>query len=264
MTTQRKTDDPSSLLERAQSLGLWGLVEHWTEISRSEWIRAVIELEEGARGRRSLERRIRSAKLGKFKPMCDFDWKWPRKIDRALLDDIFALDLLDEGVNVVLLGSNGVGKTMIARNLAHQAILRGATARFTTASEILNDLAAQLSPAALERRLRNYCAPQLLALDEVGYLSTSSEHADLLFEIVSRRYELRRPIVLTTNKPFSEWGQVFPSSTIVLTLVDRLIHRCEIVSIDADSYRKKEAEDRGKRRELERKNRSKKRKSEES
>ena len=144
---------------------------------------------------------------------------------------------------MLLVGPNGVGKSMIVRNLAHQALLAGHTARFITASQLLNDLAAQDGSGALERRLRHYCRPRVLVVDELGYLAYDNHYADLLFEVVSRRYQ-EKPTVLTTNKPFAEWNQVFPNAACVVTLVDRLVHKAEIASIEGESYRLKEAKER--------------------
>jgi DNA replication protein DnaC len=133
---------------------------------------------------------------------------------------------------------------MIAKNLLHQAIQRGYTARFTAASDMLHDLAAQDSSTQLARRLRRYTTPTVLCVDEVGYLSYDARYADLLFEVITRRYQQQRSLVLTTNKPFGEWNQVFPNATCVVALVDRLVHRSEILSIAGDSYRLKEAQER--------------------
>lgn len=228
---------------RALKLGLHGLVARWDEVGAEPWIDTLLKVEEEERRRRSLERRIRNARFGRFKPMADFDWRWPKKVDRELLDEIFRFDFLAEAANVVLVGPNGIGKTMIAQNLAHQAVLRGRTVRFTTASELLNDLAAQESGSALTRRLRRYCHPDLLVIDEIGYLSSTAKHADLLFEVVNRRYQ-QKSIVLTTNKSFKEWNEVFPSAGCVVTLIDRLVHKAEIVDLDGESYRRKEATER--------------------
>jgi DNA replication protein DnaC len=232
-----------SLEERARKLGLFGLLAHWEEVSQAPWTQVVIDYEEQERARKSLQRRIANAKIGPFKPMADFDWEWPEEIDREVVEDLFKLEFLKEAGNVVLVGANGVGKTMIAQNLAYEAILRGHTARVITASELLNDLAAQDAGSALTRRLRQYCRPQLLVIDEVGYLSSSARHADLLFEVVNRRYQ-QRSIVLTTNKPFGEWNKVFPSSGCIVTLIDRLIHKAEIIKIEGESYRAREARER--------------------
>jgi DNA replication protein DnaC len=243
MPRKTPTAPALSLRERAHALGLYGLLSHFDEIQDEPWLEEMLSLEEAERGRRSLERRRQNARLGSFKPMSDFEWTWPKKIDRDLVEEVLGLGFLAEAANVVLVGPNGVGKTMIAKNLAYEAVLRGHTARFTTASDLLNDLAAQESGRSLAARLRHYYRPGLLLIDEVGYLSSTGRHGDLLFEVITRRYE-EKSIVLTTNKPFSEWGEVFEGSACVVTLIDRLVHRAEIVQIDGESYRLKEAKER--------------------
>lgn len=261
MTTTTKAaaaaaPDPD-LRHRAHRLGLWGLLANWESVAEKPWLPELIEYEEEERRRRSLERRLRNAKVGRFKLMADFDWNWPREIDRELIDEIMTIDFAAEAANVIIVGPNGIGKTMIAKNIVHRAILAGRTARFVTASELLNELAAQESSSALLRRLRRYSHPEILAIDELGYLATSSEHADLLFEVITRRYQ-EKSIVLTTNKAFTEWNDVFPSATCVVTMIDRLIHKAEIVKIEGESYRLKEHQERAKERE---KRRSKRKKS---
>ena len=158
-----------------------------------------------------------------------------------------SLEFIAEAANVVLVGPNGVGKSMMVKNVAHQALIRGHTVRFTTAGELLGDLAALDSDTALRRRLRHYAAPDLLVIDEIGYLSYSNRHADLLFELVSRRYEAKSTVV-TTNKAFSDWSEVFPNAACVVSLVDRLIHHSEVISIEGESYRLKEAKERSEQR----------------
>ena len=109
---------------------------------------------------------------------------------------------------------------------------------------MLSDLSSQDGSLALARRLHHHASPQLLVVDEVGYLSYDSRYADLLFEVVTRRYQEHRAIVLTTNKPFAEWNNVFPNAACIVTLVDRLVHRSEIVEVEGQSYRLKEAKER--------------------
>ena len=151
-------------------------------------------------------------------------------------------------MNVVLLGPKGVGKTMLLKNLASRALHAGHPVLVRSASDLLADLANQESSVARARRLRSYVAPAILCIDDVGYLSYDARHADLLFEVVTRRYDKGKSLVLTTNKPFAEWPTVFPNAACVVTLVDRLLHRAELVVIEADSYRLREAQERPQRR----------------
>ena len=229
--------------QRLRRLGFYGLLAQAEMLLNEPWLARVIEIEDTERARRSLKRRLDNSRLGAFKPIADFDWAWPQKCDRSLVEELFSLAFIEEAANVVLIGSNGLGKTMLLKNLAHQAVLHGHTARFTLASDMLHDLAAQDSTTALARRLRRYTSPTILAIDEVGYLSYDARYADLLFEVVTRRYQIR-PILLTTNKVFGEWNQVFPDAACVVTLIDRLVHRAEIVALQGKSYRLKEAQER--------------------
>jgi len=219
--------------------------------TKGRWSAAVVleelvrqELQE--RERRSLERRLRAAHLGRFKPIDEFDWNWPTKIDRALIERALGGELVRERENLVLVAAQGLGKTMLARNIAHAAVLQGYSALFTEASSMLLDLGSQDSARGLERRLRHYTRPSLLCVDEVGYLSYDARAADLLFEVVSRRYE-EKSVVITTNLAFTDWPSVFPNASCVTALIDRLTHHADVCLIEGESYRHREAEERKKR-----------------
>ena len=223
-------DSLDDLLARAAT-GRWSPRQLLEEIARSE----IQDL-----ARRSLERRLAQAHLGRFKPMADFEWNWPKKIDRALIERAFTLNFLSEGRNLILCGTAGLGKTMIAKNIAHAAVLAGHSALFRTASELLADLDGD-SPGLRRRKFRFYARPSLLVVDECGYLSYDAHAADLLFEIINHRYE-RNSIVLTTNKGFKEWNTVFPNATCIAALLDRLTHHADITLIEGDSYRMRESQ----------------------
>lgn len=239
-TTNRSPQMSEALRDRARKLGFYGLVASWADVAGQPWIEPLIRAEEEERHRRSHDRRVKRANLGRFKPMADFDWSWPKVIDREQIEELFTLDFLGENANVILVGPNGIGKSMIGQNLAYTALLAGHTVLVTTASQMLNTLGAQDSALSFERRLRKYTQPRLLAIDELGYLSYDPRSADLLFEVVTRRYQ-EKSTIISTNRAFKEWNETFPNASCVVTLIDRLIHRSEIVEIDGESYRAKEA-----------------------
>lgn len=234
-----------ALHERAAALPLPGLIAHWDELelAQLDWLSTLIGWEETERRRRGLERRLRHAHLGRFKALSDFDWQWPSQCDRAAVNDMMKLGFIDDATNLILVGNNGLGKSTIAQNIAHQAVLQGHSAVFVNAGEMLSDLAARDGDSALHRRLKHYARPDVLVIDELGYLSYGTRHADLLFDIVNRRYELK-PTVVTTNKAFSDWGEVFPNAGCVVSIVDRLVHHSQILLIEGESYRMHEAKQR--------------------
>ncbi len=236
--------DADQLKQQAIELKLHGVQAHWHELTQAQypWLETLLNWERQERKQRSLERRLSHAKLGRFKPLTEFDWQWPDKIDQKAIHALMHLDFLTGANNIILLGGNGVGKSTVAQNLGYQAVMHGHTVLFTTAANMLNDLAALDSDNALRRRIKHYAKPALLIIDEVGYLSYSNRHADLLFEIVNQRYEQRSTLV-TTNRPFAEWNDVFPNAACVVSLVDRLVHHSEIIAIEGQSYRMKEAKE---------------------
>jgi DNA replication protein DnaC len=241
-----------TLKERARKLGLRTVVANWNQYETAEWLPSLVLAEEQERDKRGFERRIREARVGSFKPISEFDWTWPQEIDREQIEELFTLDFMNDKSNVILIGTNGLGKTMIAQNLAQAALMKGIKTRFIKASEMLNELIECDGSAKRRNCLNKYCRIPLLVIDEVGYLSYDTRFADLLYEVVSGRYE-KNSTVITTNKIFSEWNQIFPHAACAVTLVDRLTHKSEAVVIAGESYRAKEAEARRKARQQNRK-----------
>ena len=233
------------LKSQAAALKLYGLLAHWDELAEGglPWIKKLLQCEAVERKKRGLERRLSNAHIGRFKALADFDWDWPKQCDKGTVSELMTISFVDNASNIIFVGPNGVGKSTLAQNIVYQAVMQGFTALFVNAAQMLNDLASQDGDNALRRRLKYYAQPQVLAIDEVGYLSYGNRHADLLFEIVSRRYEHKSTLV-TTNRPFAEWNEVFPNAACVVSLVDRLVHLSEIVVIEGESYRMKEAKER--------------------
>jgi DNA replication protein DnaC len=198
------------------------------------------DIEAEDRSRRSLERRLRISGIKKFKSMADFDWNWPKKIERDVIERAQTLDFIKEARNLILIGQNGLGKSMIAKNICHAAVLAGYSVLFRSASALIEDLQCE-SPTARKRKLRTYGNAQLLCVDEVGYLSYDDNAADLLYEVINRRYE-HRSVIVTTNRGFKEWNEVFPNASCIVTLVDRLTHHADVTKIEGKSYRLRESE----------------------
>jgi DNA replication protein DnaC len=239
----------NSLSSQLQQIGLRALPANLDDFlaraTKARWsphqmLEQLAQSEAAERSRRSLERRLRLSGIKSFKPMADFDWAWPTKIERDVIERALTLDFLQEGRNLVLVGTNGLGKTMIAQNIGHAAVMAGSSVLFRSAPALLEELHRQ-SPEGRRRKLRGYAGVGLLCIDEVGYLSFDDKAADLLYEVINRRYE-RKSVIVTTNRPFKEWNEVFPNATCIATLLDRLLHHADVTVIEGDSYRVRESQ----------------------
>jgi len=240
-----------SLLGQLKDLKLYYLQQNLDDFASSfktrrdlclRIIENICEREIDEKKRRNLERRVREVRVGSFKPISDFDWDWPKFIERNRIEELLELGFVGEKKNAVIMGPQGVGKTMIAKNIAHLAATSGKTSLFTTASELVIDMRSAYSSGIYRSRLRKYLRPSLLVIDELGYLSFDHKAADILFEVISKRYE-NSSVIITSNLAFNKWGSIFPGATCTTALVDRLTHHCEILTIDADSFRVRESKE---------------------
>jgi DNA replication protein DnaC len=239
------TTPMNSLSAQLQQIGLRAvpadLDDFLARATKARWsprqiLEQLVQSEAAERSRRSLGGARLSAQG--FKPMADFDWAWPSKIERDVIERALTLDFL-EGRNLVWWAA-GLGKTMIAQNIGHAAVMVGSSVLFRSAPALLEELHRQ-SPEGRRRKLRGYGGVGLLCIDEVGYLSFDDKAADLLYEVINRRYE-RKSVIVTTNRPFKEWNEVFPNATCIATLLDRLLHHADVTVIEGDSYRVRESE----------------------
>jgi len=203
-------------------------------------IERLVELELVEKGRRSIETRLKEAKLGRFKRMHEFDWSWPKKAERSKVEALLKGDFVTAKRNLILAGAQGLGKTMIAKNIGHEAVMRGKSVLFTTASDLVMTLQTKDTQVDLNRCLRRYAKPDLLIIDELGYLSYDCKAADLIFEVVNRRYE-QGSILMTTNLAFKDWNQIFPAAACLTAMIDRITHHVDVVVLEGSSYRRMES-----------------------
>jgi DNA replication protein DnaC len=189
---------------------------------------------------RATQRRLQAARFPVLKTLEQFNWTWPKKINRAHVQNLFRLAFLKDKANVIFMGGAGLGKTHLATALAHQSCLAGHTVLFTTAIDIVNTLAAAQATQRLKAELKKYLSPSLVLVDELGYLPIDKTGADLLFQVFSQRYETGSTIV-TTNQAYKNWAKVFNNdATLTSAVLDRLLHHAETVTIEGRSYRMKD------------------------
>ena len=210
------------------------------KLSHLDFLNAVIADETSAKQQRAAERRIKQARFPYIKTLDSFDWNHPDKINRDLVQHLFSLDFLDDHGNVAFLGKPGRGKTHLVLALAQHACTCGHSVRFDTAINIINKLDAAQKNGNFNQVMRSFVNPSILVCDEIGYLPIDQRGANLLFQVISSRYE-RGSIIFSSNRAFNEWDTIFNNDkTIASAILDRILHRCEVVLIEGDSYRMKE------------------------
>jgi DNA replication protein DnaC len=241
--------DPTTLDSHLETLRLPFIKEHCqtlataaakNSIAHFDYLAQLIEGEAALRADRAVARRIQAARFPVIKTLDTFRWDWPKKINRLQIQDLFRLQFVHDKANVIFLGTVGLGKTHLATALGHAACQQGISVLFANAIDVVNTLSAAQLKGNLKTELRRYTTPSLVVLDEVGYLPIDQHGADLLFQVISARYE-RGSIVLTTNKAFKQWPSIFNGdSTITSAVLDRLLHHGEVAVIEGPSYRMKD------------------------
>ena len=205
--------------------------------SMLEVLATLIGLEQTARQQRALQRRLHAARLPKQKTLTEYDLNFPKRIPKEKILRLFDCDFIQRHGCAVFLGPTGTGKSHLLTALGYTACERGYSLRYTRVVDMLNHLTTAQINGSLGKALRVYVRPTLLLLDELGYLPIDKRGADLLFQVVAARYE-SGSIVLTTNRPFREWGTLFDvDNTLATALIDRLMHHGEVILIQGESYR---------------------------
>ncbi|MGD9162965.1 MAG: IS21-like element helper ATPase IstB, partial [Desulfobacteraceae bacterium] len=179
--------------------------KQWTHI---HYLSELIKEESNLKKDRTIQRRIRMARFPVVKTLDQFNWSWPKKINKPQIQNLFRLKFIESQTNVVFIGGVGLGKTHLASALGYQACLKGHTVLFTSAIDSINNLISSQKKGLLKQELKKYLKPDLLIMDELGYLPIDNKGADLLFQIISQRYE-QGSIIITTNRVFKEWPKIF-------------------------------------------------------
>lgn len=208
--------------------------------SHLEYLANLVDQEVARRRERATKARLAAARMPCVKTLDGWDWKWNAASIRR--DEILALcelRFLDDNANVLLLGKSGLGKTRIALALAHQACVRGARTLFTTAADMINRLQAATADHSLEKALVTFTKPRLLVIDEVGYLPFDKLAGDLFFQVIAKRYEQGSTIV-TCNRAFADWSEIFADPIVASVIIERLVHHAQIFSFKGKSYRLKD------------------------
>ncbi len=223
--------------EHHLSLAKEAVEKNWTQL---DFLSRLAEGETLRRKDRATQRRIAAARFPILKTLEQFNWTWPKKVNRPQVQNLFRLSFLKERGNVIFMGGVGLGKTHLATALAYEGCLCGHTTLFTTAIDIVNTLGAAQAVNRLKSELKKYLTPAILLVDELGYLPIDKNGADLLFQVFSERYETGSTIV-TTNQAYKNWAKIFNNdATLTSAVLDRLLHHAETITLEGKSYRMKD------------------------
>jgi DNA replication protein DnaC len=223
--------------QHCDELAAQAAAQQWSHV---DFLRRLVDGETAARQDRARQRRIQQARFPILKTLEQFDFTWPTQINRMAVQNLFRLKFIHDKANALLVGGVGLGKSHLCIALGYAAAAAGFRVRFTTAVDIINTLAAAQAAGRFVQELKKYTRPDLLVMDELGYLPIDKHGADLLFQIISGRYE-RGSIVLSTNKAFKQWPSIFNNdATLTSAILDRILHHAETLVIQGKSYRMKD------------------------
>jgi len=223
--------------EQHHLLAKQAATDNW---SHEDYLDKLADGEAALRQDRSTQRRVRLARFPVIKTLDRFDWTWPKKVNRLQVQQLFRLQFIKQTANVIFLGGVGMGKTHLASALGYAACLKGYPVLFATAIDVINTLSAAQAAGRMKQELKKYTRPSLLILDELGFLPIDKAGADLLFQVISQRYE-QGALAITSNRAFKDWPEIFNNdSTLTSAILDRLLHHAETVLIQGKSYRMKE------------------------
>jgi DNA replication protein DnaC len=225
------------------------MAQHYAELATQaaqkmwphvDYLARLLEGEAHMRQDRATKSRIRLARFPVIKTLEQFRWDWPTRLNRLQVQHHFHLEFIKAKANLIFLGGVGLGKTHLATALGYAACLQGYSVLFASAIDVINTLAAAKNTGRLKAELKKYTKPTLLILDELGYLPIDKAGADLLFQVISLRYE-QGAIVITSNRAFKEWPKIFNNdSTLTAAILDRLLHHAETIIIEGKSFRMKD------------------------
>ncbi len=248
MSTKNKFNE-DQLHKDLEYLKMQSITENYNPLAKDaankqwsypEYLSRLLEDEVNQRRDRSIQRRIQMARFPVIKTLDEFNWSWPEKINRLQVQNLFRLKFIEEKSNIIFIGTVGMGKSHLAVALGYQACLQGQRVLFASAIDIVNTLTVAQNAGVLKNALKKYIKPSLLIVDELGYLPINKKGADLLFQVISQRYE-QGAIILTTNKQFKKWPEIFSNdSTLTAAVLDRLLHHADSVVIEGKSYRMKD------------------------
>ena len=220
-----------------QSVAKLAARKQWQHV---QYLGELVAAEADLKMQRAIKRRIQLARFPQITTLEQFNWSWPKKINRLQVQQLFRLHFVEQASNVIFIGGVGVGKTHLASALGYAACLEGLPVLFATAIDVINTLSAAQAAGTMKQALKKFTRPSLLILDELGFLPIDKTGADLLFQVISLRYE-QRALVITSNRAFKDWPEIYNNdSTLTSAILDRLLHHAETILIEGKSYRMKE------------------------